>query len=156
MKTYLNHIGPRGAMAAVFALSLIFVWGCGSKGSKGATLTGKVMYKDQPLTGGSITLHSADGKGKQYKTAIAPEGTYAIGEITPGQWVVTIETESIRGQTGVSYKAPPGETAPDMGVKLAKYVPIPKSYGNPNSTPLQVKVKRGKNKQDFKLDESGQ
>lgn len=155
MKTYLNQARIGGVLAATLVFSLIFVCGCGSKASKTTALSGKVIYKDQPLTGGTITVISPDSKEK-INAMISPEGTYSVSGVSPGEVIVTIETESIRGQTGVSYQAPPGHTAPDMGVKLAKYVPIPRSYGNPQATPLRVTLKNGSNKKDFSLNESGQ
>ena len=155
MKSYLNLVRLRGAAAAILILSSICVCGCGGKSSKGATLSGKVTFKDQPLTGGSIMLHSIDGK-KQFPGTISPDGTFAIGGLTSGEMVVTIETESIKGQTGVAYKVPPGQKAPEMKVKLAKYVPIPKTYGDVNSSPLRATVKSGSNKKEFNLSESGQ
>jgi hypothetical protein len=155
MKSYLNRLRRRGAIAATLVFSLIFVCGCGGKSSKNTTLSGKVTYKDLPLTGGTITVSSAEGKEKINAT-ISPEGTYTVSGLVPGEMIVMIETESIRGQTGVSYQAPPGHPAPDMGVKLAKYVPIPKSYGDPRSSPLRVTLKNGSNKKDFNLNESGQ
>lgn len=155
MKTYLNPVRLGGVLAATLVFSLIFVCGCGGKSARTTALSGKVMYKDQPLTGGTIQVLSTDGKDK-INAMISPEGTYSVSGVAPGELIVTIETESIRGQTGVSYQAPPGRTAPDMGVKLAKYVPIPKSYSDPRSTPLRVTLKSGSNKKDFNLNESGQ
>jgi hypothetical protein len=156
MRNYRNSLSLRGAMAALFVLSLICASGCGGgKSAKGNTLTGKVTYRDEPLTGGSITLQSPDGKA-QFKATIAPDGGYTIGGATTGEMIVTIETESIKGKTGVSYQAPPGRTAPEMGMKLEKYVEIPRSYGDPSSSPLRVTVKKGSNKANFNLNESGQ
>ncbi|HEY7328806.1 MAG TPA: carboxypeptidase-like regulatory domain-containing protein [Gemmataceae bacterium] len=156
MKTYPKSAKLGGAIAAALGCSLIFLCGCaGGKSSSGATLSGKVTYKGEPLTGGTITVRSADGD-KQLPGIISPDGTYIISGASPGEMTVMIETESIKGKTGVSYKAPPGQTAPDMGVKLEKYVKIPKSYGDPNTTPFRVTLKKGSQKKDFDLNESGQ
>jgi hypothetical protein len=156
MKTYSNTVRFGGAIAAALGFSLIFICGCGgNKASSNTTLSGKVSYKGEPLTGGTITVRSSDGT-MQLPGVISPDGTYSIGGLSPGEVIVTIETESIKGKTGVSYQAPPGQTAPTMGVKLEKYVPIPRNYGNPDSTPFRFTLKKGSQKRDFDLNESGQ
>jgi hypothetical protein len=155
MNTLPLQVRLRGKVAAIFVFSLIFACGCGGAGSKNTMLTGTVFYKDAPLTGGTITLYQADGQGMPTKTNIATDGAYGFVGVSPGEKMVVIETETLRGQTGSSAKATPGQQTPDMGTKAANYVQIPPIYGHPSNTPLRVTLNTGKNTQDFKLNESG-
>jgi hypothetical protein len=60
-------------------------------------VSGKVSYKDQPVTAGNISFHAqqADGTpGPQHTFPINPDGTYSGYDLPPGDMKVTIETES--------------------------------------------------------------
>lgn len=81
------------------AVGLLPLLGCGGS-STPAAVQGKVTLDGAPVTGGSISFHSATG---DYTGPIAADGTYSIGDIPAGEMTVTVETESINPDK----KAPP-------------------------------------------------
>src|SRR5262249_60843279 len=73
-----------------------------------ASAEGKVTFKGKPLGGGTITFVPAEGPG--IKGQIAADGSYKVAELKPGEYKVTIETESLKDKEG--------------------YVAIPAKYSN--------------------------
>lgn len=160
MNTPSSRVWLRVVLAAILIFSLTLPMGCGRGKHKTTSLTGKVTYKDQPVSGGSLTLHPVDAKDKPMSIPLGSDGTFQFDAPPLGEMKVTVETESVRGQTGVAYKIPPGMKAPDGkdikapevdSSKLIKYVKIPNKYANVNSTPLKCTIKEGPNKVDFPL-----
>ena len=138
----------------VLVLVLILLTGCNRNNRKNLILTGKVNYKGQPVTGGTLTLLPTDGKTPKANTQISGDGTYSIVPPTLGEMKVAIETETIRGQTGGGAYAhlPKGEKQPDIDTsKRPKYVQIPSKYANPNTSKLSITINPGKNDQNFDL-----
>lgn len=139
--------------------------GCSSK-SKSPVLSGKVLYHDKPVTGGTIKLISekpgADGKIAEFPGAISPTGEYVVSGAPAGEMKVVIETESIKRQSQGPQMM--GNVPPEMLEKMKKakegvpessnrpqYVEIPHKYSDPNQTDLKVTLTGGSQKQDFKL-----
>jgi hypothetical protein len=98
--------------------SLLFLTGCGSKGS---TVTGKVTYQGQPVTGGSITLipvasEGSTTAGKPAAANIQSDGTFKMsagtdaGAASPGQNRVLYSAPVTELPEGVELK--PGQTPP--------------------------------------------
>lgn len=151
-----------GACALVgLPLALFLLSGC-SGGSKAATVSGKVMYKGQPVTGGTLTLYPTDGKGGNSLIPIKPDGTFSTTDVPPGAKQVSIETESIKGAPtgGYNQKPPPGAKPPDGAApkmpdidtsNQPKYVKIPKKYDNPKTSGLTWDIGKSKNTKDFDL-----
>jgi hypothetical protein len=94
---------------------------------KGEPVSGKITYKDQPLSGVVITFVSKDGK-----VAIAAptgdDGTYAA-KVPAGEYRITVTA------------APAKKADPKDPPK--KVVPVPVKYGDPKTTPLTCEVKAG-------------
>lgn len=146
-------------VALALGLALLPLAGC-SGGSKSVSVSGKVMYKGAPVTGGTLTLHPTDGKGAGTTITIDPSGTFSMNEIPTGPKTVTIETESIKSTPTGNYAPPPGMKPPagaDPGKQhvdasnLPKYVPIPKKYANPTTSQLTWDIGKGKNDKTFEL-----
>src|SRR5690349_11250811 len=78
---------------------------------KGGTVTGKVTFKGQPLTGGIIGFWS---KESAEKTALAKDGSYSFISLPAGEYRVTISTKVLKGKPG--------------------YVAIPEKYGNADTS----------------------
>lgn len=142
---------------ALGAVSLL-VAGCGGK-SKTATLSGKVTYHNQPVTGGTLVLHPADG-GPEYPITISPEGTFQVGGAPTGDMKVTIETESLKNGPASgsnpyeNMKPPPGQKVemPQFSTEgMSKYVKIPPKYRDVKTTPLTWNISKGSDKKDFDL-----
>ncbi len=86
--------------AALFACLLMFLTGCNN--GQG-TVTGKVTWKGQPVTGGQLMFDPVGGgesPGKPGAATIAEDGTFAVSTYGNGDGAVI-------GKHAVSYVAPP-------------------------------------------------
>lgn len=122
---------------------------------------GKITYEGEPVGGGTISFVPAAGEVKGgYGTEIKPDGTYESSGLPPGEYVVSIETESanrdrpkqVYGSGNNSQKQgnyaemmrkngrAPQETAPQ-----GKYVKIPDKYNDQAKSGLKTKLTNGKN-----------
>jgi hypothetical protein len=147
------------ALRACSALALLAavapLVGCG--GGKTSAVTGKVTYQNHPVTGGSVTLHAVSGPGT-YPGFIKPDGTY-VAEVPPGDYKVTVETDSARNAPAPQDPSKMKGFDPDKvkdvaridvgNMPTASYVKIPDKYKSAQTTPLTVTVKKGK--QDIPL-----
>jgi len=137
--------------------SLFLFAGCSGKPT--ASVTGKVTYKGQPVTGGNIDLFPADGnEAGRYRIPIKADGTFSTIDIPPGLKKVSIETESVKimgtgGYTppkapgGRGAEKPPGEAPKQFDVdnsNMPKYVEIPKKYADPDKSGLTWEITKGK------------
>jgi hypothetical protein len=114
------------------------------------SVEGTVTFEGKPLPGGTVAFHPA--KGKPVVGVLRADGTYAIKTIPPGKYRVTIETDSAKPRP--KDKAPPKDkdtpkTEPPGDA--ARYVPIPRLYGDANTTPLIVEVPADKQTFDINL-----
>ncbi|HKB36923.1 MAG TPA: hypothetical protein VKD72_10745, partial [Gemmataceae bacterium] len=77
-------------------------------------------------------------------------GTYLVGELFPGRYRVTV-----RAEDGPEAPGPPGKKAfqekPPPDADPPKRVLLPAKYANPDTTPLSVEVRSGKNMIDLEL-----
>jgi len=137
--------------------SLFLVLGC-RRGNPNApvSVTGKVSYKGQPVTAGTLVFHTDSNAA--YPGTINSDGTYAAHQIPSGPMVVTIETESANpGRKMATYGGgkgkgmlgpmPEGRTASSGGA----YVKIPSKYADKKTSPLKVTLTDGKQTHDFEL-----
>ncbi len=104
MNTPSSGVWLRIGFVSALILSMTVLAGCDSASKKNLSLCGKVTYKDQPVSGGSLTLHPADGKSQPISIPLASDGTFLVSSPPTGDMKVTIETDSVRGKTGVAYK----------------------------------------------------
>jgi hypothetical protein len=152
---------PQIAVGCTLFLSLLMLIGCSSK-DKNLSLSGKVTYKGEPVTGGSLSLIPTDGKTPPVNTKINGDGTYMIVPPALGKLNVTVETESIRGMKSggpVYANVPKGPNGEDMSDKLPKrdaasqqnYKPIPPKYSQAATSGLSVDIHSGKNEKTFDL-----
>ncbi len=126
--------------AVLFSLALLLPQGlAGDKPAAAGSLRGMVTRLGKPLPGGTIAFHGE--KGGQFVTSLGPDGTFAVKEMPAGKYQVTIETESIKPR-------PEDKTPPKDGVR---YIPIPKVYAAPKTSPLMVEVRPGQNTFDISL-----
>jgi hypothetical protein len=140
---------------------LLLVAGCGGSSGNTANVSGKVTIDGAPVTGGSMQFTAKDGP--TFHVQINDDGTYAQSELQPGDYVVTVETESLNPNkkhavyggaqgakmTNQASPMPPGVAGAGPS---GTYVPIPKKYGDPKKSGLTATLAKGKNdKVNFEL-----
>lgn len=133
----------RFAFLAVAAL--LFLTGCGPQSS---SISGKVTYQGQPVTGGSITLlpvgaSGAESSGKPAAANVQADGTFTMA---PG----SDAGGASPGQNRVVYSAPVTELP--AGVELQPGQSPPASpFAGLRPTNETVEVKAGKNSLEIEL-----
>lgn len=113
-------------MAVVVMASLLPGCGGGDK-PKLVAATGKVTYKNEPLTAGNIFFHPDAGNAFQKDTpgsVLELDGSFAIKTFPYGEGV------------------PPGKYKVTLGPALANRIKMPK-YADPAKTPWAVDVPDG-------------
>ncbi len=139
---------------ALAVLVLAGAFGCsGGSPNTPSTLTGKVTYKDAPVTGGNITLYTEAGV---YTLPIDAKGEYSGQDLPSGSATVTIETESLNrskvaygGSKDKKMFSPVPEGAnPGAG---GQYVKIPPKYADKTKSGLTITLTKGKQTHDFNL-----
>ncbi|WP_156514357.1 hypothetical protein [Planctomyces sp. SH-PL14] len=128
--------------------AVLLLAGCGAKpkvteGLK--AVTGKITYKDQPVTSGVVTFYTDRREGMGATGNINPDGTYSLQTnanspgAKPGAYKIRIE----------SWSVPPKVT--DDAVVPGKSA-IPEKYGNVEQSGLTATVKEDASQTiDFKL-----
>jgi hypothetical protein len=128
--------------------------GCGGKG----TVTGKVLYKGQPVRGGSISF-VPEGGGGVMSSPIEEDGGYTIRNVPQGPVKITVETDSFRTSAFQGGGAPDflkkymQKKEPELSDpnRAKRYVPIPPQYSDPSKSDLTYVVKSGKQEHDIEL-----
>lgn len=149
-------------------LVVLIIAGCTGSSKTPCTVSGKVTYKGQPVTGGSIAFNptSEDQQG-MYGYDIKPDGTYeGTSSLPVGEYIVVIDTESLNpnkakqdagGMGGKNEKMQQmyREKMKQMGKggnpPQGTYVQIPKKYSDKKTSDLKAKLTSGKNVKDFEL-----
>lgn len=128
----------RRLLAAVAGVSLLAAcWGCsGSSSLDTIPVQGRVTYKGQPVTQGTITflpLNAAEGTPRRPATGvIQPDGSYRLATLSPDDGAVPGEYQVVI----VSITSGPTPENPDAPEVWA----IPKHYGNPTQTDLKASI----------------
>lgn len=134
--------------------ALLLVCGCGASTGD---LTGRVLFKDEPLQGGTVTVVAPDRLPRQ--AAIGQDGSYEIRNIPIGEskvLVVGLDSlpdpswpQEIQAPGRAEGKAKPAAQAP---APARKRQPVSHIYANLERTPLKITIASGKNSQDIKVD----
>jgi hypothetical protein len=149
----------------LFSLSVLAA-GCGS----GGTVSGKVYYKGQPLTGG-IVHFVPEGKSGRFSSVIGTDGSYSVSKLPRGQAKISV-SGSIAGAKG----GPPaevfkrrggeriqkafdkmggkkGQSESGRGAGAGKSAPaLPEKYGDPDESGLTINVTGSSQPFDINLD----
>jgi hypothetical protein len=150
----------KGRIALGLLLLLVFVIGssgCGtSKTNVPASVSGKVTYKGAPVTGGTVAFNTKDAGS--YAAVIHSDGTYSSNQVPEGEFIVTIETESINPnmKKQVYGGKAKGATSPVPEKQAEKkdaglYVPIPPRYADKTKSGLTATLKSGNQTHNFEL-----
>jgi hypothetical protein len=117
---------------------LLVAASCGC-GSGTATVSGKVTYKDRPVTYGSVIFVGADDKSGS--AAINPDGSYTASGVPPGEArIAVISRAPSKGRANAKGRANPAE-----------WFPIPRGFESPSTSGLSCTLKSGANEHDIKL-----
>ena len=135
--------------------------GCGpaTNPNAPATISGKVSYKNGPVTGGMIYFHSA---GLVTPTAIDNSGNYLASDLPIGDLTVTVDTEmhnpakmstKYTGVGGAGREKKMEQQKPPEGVAVTKteYVKIPLKYSDATKSDLKLTTVPGKQTKNFEL-----
>jgi hypothetical protein len=136
-------------------LAVLLVAGCGTpKGS----ISGKVTYKGQPLTSGTVTFLGSDNSVAT--SPIDAEGNYSIAKVAAGPAKITVRPGAagtmdprMKGMDPSKMGgAPEGKGGEKGGAAPAKVVKIPDKYSDSDKTPLSYTVTAGAQTHDIKLE----
>lgn len=145
---------PRLAIGLAIALTIA---GCGTDPNKPklGKVSGKVTYKGQPLTSGTITFTPEAGKGGETgQVATSQIGTDGSYELTTfdtgdgailGQHVITVQTSQVDGNTLGQPKAD-GTFSYTVPKSL-----VPNKYAAADTSPLRYTVAEGRATYDVEL-----
>jgi hypothetical protein len=147
--------------AAGLLLLILPITAC-EKGTSTSELSGKVTYKNAPLTMGAVVVRSESGT--EETGSINPDGTYVIKKAPRGTLKVRIictdeeaSAEFFKAMAGRGKGDPigpdgkvwtKGQRIPDA----SEWSKIPKKYMDFETSGLTVEVKDSKTQKDFPLD----
>jgi hypothetical protein len=132
----------RSPTAGLILLLALTLSGCG----RSATVSGTVRYKDAPLPSGTVTFH-----GPNSQTAIAlinSDGSYTATKVPLGPVKVAVTTPPpvSAAKVKLAQQVKKGQLISPG----AKPVSIPKQYGDPERSGLELTVTTGS--QPFNID----
>jgi hypothetical protein len=138
------HGKSRRGLLVSFGLFLALApLGCG----RGVTeVSGKVRFKDQPLSSGSVTFVSQDGKSSS--SAIAEDGSYWIDDAPIGPVKIAVESHPRVPQ---GFMNPPRRAIAPPQAPTNGAVMIPDKYRDPERSGLTHTVKGGSHTHDIDL-----
>lgn len=162
-------MAPMSRFYLALPLLLLVVSGCTSSRTP-CSASGKITYKGQPVTGGTIAFHlTLEEQHGSLGFQIKPDGTYEAVGLQPKEYAVTIETESInKNRPKLVYGGGQNKTGQDEYRKkqqemgkggagitegMGTYVKIPGKYSDKSKSGLTVKLKNGKNDLPFVLED---
>jgi hypothetical protein len=131
---------------AVLLFALVGSLGC-NREPPGASVRGKVVYKNGPLSEGSVVFYPA-GSGQIGYAKVRPDGTFQLinakktERIEPGQYVAVIVA-------GTDQIAEVKEGAP----RVAQQPVVPYKFCSVTTSPLKYDVVVGENEVELNLDQ---
>jgi hypothetical protein len=163
----LSRAGRPAACTLVAALVIAFsLAGCGSSAGrpKLGKVSGKVTYKGQPVTAGTVTFTPITGKGGESgdiaSGQIESDGSYTLTTFDTGDGAVLGQHAATvvmrEGSADMkSLNLPPGSDPSKPGTIQPRYVlpklATPKRFSDPSTTPLKYTVREGTNTFDLEL-----
>jgi hypothetical protein len=138
----------RSVPTAILAgLMIALVPGCGKAPG---VVSGKVTYQGKPLAMGTVFIVGSDGL--LLTSPIGDDGTYRIENVPPGPAKVGVASpkpptgeqaaRAFKGRAPANLPPPPDQ---------AKWIEIPETYLEPNTSGLTADIKPGANTHDIEL-----
>ena len=137
-------------------LSALSITGCGQVAHEipdtGATLEGSVTLNGTPIPLALIIVCSQTATSD---TVVREEGKYKVLSVPLGLVKIGVDTEAMRGEVisrnmANAYKGPDGKMKEEQAKKL-KFVPVPAKYADPDTSGLEIEIKKGVNTFDIVL-----
>jgi hypothetical protein len=154
-------------MLLVSPFLFLLASGCGTSKTGASSVSGKITYNGQKVTAGNVTLYPKEGA--PVPVGIQSDGTYTSTDMIPGEYTVTVETESARpheapvyggGRGGAPAKGEGGmqpgaggmsPRPKDAQQSTGTYTKIPDKYSKKETSGLKTTVGKGKNTYDIPL-----
>ncbi len=140
-----DFTGARISLGALGGVAALVLAGCGGAAGIGDAY-GKVTNGGKPVTAGVVKFFPESG-GTPVTGSISPDGSYRASGVPAGRCKVAVETLEFKHMA-----APPKELAKQIHVARPVYVPIPTKYEKPESSGLEVEIKRGENAIELSVD----
>jgi len=134
-----------------FLLPAFTLLGCSGDKFAPAKVSGNITYNGKPIKAGTLQFHTKEGVA--YDGRISLDGTYSATDLPEGELVVTLVTEHLNP----ARKGPPPSKERDRRSKMMQqpegaaaappeepYTKVPESFTKPNTSPLSVKLKGGR------------
>lgn len=125
--------------------------GCGPAIPPSGTVSGKVTAAGKPLNKGVIRFTPSAGEaGANWRSEIAPDGSFRVSEIPLGDYRVSVETKYLKG-----LKPMPGTVSAGKGEKGAgkaaagEAVQVAAKYESPETSGLTHAVAEGPQEKSF-------
>jgi hypothetical protein len=144
------------ATAALFALGLVTLAGCGGKFAReetlpesGVSVTGTVTYNGEQVMFGLVRV---SGGGKEAAGKIDADGKYTVLNCPQGEVTFSVNTNAGQGDykaatmAGGAYKGPDGK---GRGKVNLKFVEVPLKFAEPATSGLKHTLADGENKHDI-------
>jgi hypothetical protein len=142
-------IGIVGLLPAVIITAAgLFAPGCGPSGPEMGRVSGRVTYKGEPLTQGTISFVPTDPARRSGNSRIRSDGRYDLQTAEPGDGAEVGEYRVII--SGRDAKLLDQVRAPGEPVKLE--TKIPEKYEKADQSGLTATVKSGSNERNFDLE----
>ncbi len=123
-------------------LAALAATACGC--SREASVSGKVTYKDKPVTYGTVIVLGPEHKASS--GAIQPDGSYTVEGLVPGEAQFgVVSRDPAKGRT---HAKPKGQVEVVEG---HSWEPLPRQFELPASSGIARTLKSGPNRQDIDL-----
>lgn len=139
--------------------------GCGKEG----TMSGKVFFKGQPVSGGTVYFHP-EGKPGNYPSIIQPDGSYSVSKLPRGPARISVLVGSKSVPAGV-FERRGGKLAAKGMEKMGKIGKaasgggdqpahagaaknggsVPEKYTDPEKSGLAIEIEGGNQTHDIQL-----
>jgi hypothetical protein len=158
-------------LGMLLVIPLTFSAGCGNSGVPNPVpVTGKILYKGQPVEDARVTFHWTGGPGGRSATGKTDaQGNFQLTTAAtndgavPGDYIITVKkldpgaaqadtkVDPGAGTYGADYGAMMSAAATGSGSKAPQSTGIPPKYGNPGESDIQRSVVAGQSN-DFTID----